>query len=126
MGNDNARKLPSEASIREYWRDKLWKQKGYDSPDEFMEMGLCFACGSDAGKTPERAHIKARGEGGTDSPDNLHVLCHVCHKDSEGLSGERYFQWLKQRSFMDMITSASCRAGFNLWHETKQKEGNEL
>jgi len=116
----SARKPPSEKAIREYWRDKLWRVKGFDSPEEFMEPGVCFACGSYEGAVLERAHIKAKGEGGTDSPDNLHVLCHVCHQDSEGLSGERYFQWLKQRSFMDMITSASCRAGMNLWHETRQ------
>jgi len=120
MGSYTARKLPSEVAIREYWRDRLWREKGFDSPDEFMEPSVCFACGI-ADHDIEKAHIKARCEGGTDSPDNIHMLCPICHRDSEALTGGQYFKWLGERTFMDMAISASCRAGFNPWHETRQR-----
>jgi len=73
------RMMPSERAIRTYWlRTDLPKDKGFDAI-EFMG-GICFACGMDS--KCERAHILARCVGGTDSAENLHMLCGICHKDS--------------------------------------------
>lgn len=106
------RKMPTENAIRKYWSESLWEIKGFDSADEFINKGTCFACGMDAGGI-ERAHIKAKCEGGSDTVENLHMLCHVCHKDSEFLSGDQYADWFHSRSVMDMLISAACRRGFN-------------
>lgn len=108
--NQAPRKMPSEKVIRSHWSKKLWAIKGYDSENEFLELGTCFACGMHG---DERAHILARSAGGSDTPENLHILCHVCHKDSEYLEGERYMAWLIERSPVDMFMSAAMRRGFN-------------
>lgn len=104
------RKMPREMVIRRYWVEMLWKAKGYDSPAEFLEPGTCFACGME-GK--ERAHILARADGGSDLPGNLHILCRVCHKDSERLDGEKYMTWLMERSPIDRLMSEAMRYGAN-------------
>jgi hypothetical protein len=75
-----------------------------------MERGTCFACGMDGA---ERAHILARAVGGGDEVENLHILCGVCHKDSEYLDGGRYMGWLMQRSPVDRFMSGAMRCGFN-------------
>ncbi len=108
--NTTPRKMPSELAIRAHWAKRLWAIKGYDSEAEFLERGTCFACGMD-GK--EKAHIVARVVGGDDSPENLHILCSVCHKDSEYLDGDRYMAWLVERSPVDMFMSSAMRCGFN-------------
>jgi len=108
--NTTKRKMPTELAIRAHWADRLWRAKGYDSEAEFMERGTCFACGMDGA---ERAHILARVAGGGDEVENLHVLCGVCHKDSEYLDGERYMGWLMQRSPVDRLMSEAMRFGFN-------------
>lgn len=106
------RKMPSERAIRIHWSERLWQVKGFDSVVEFMENGTCFACGWNDGAA-ERAHIHARCNGGIDTAENLHMLCRICHKDSEGLEGERYWEWLMQRNALDRSISAAIRRGFN-------------
>ena len=103
--------MPTELAIRAHWADRLWLAKGYDSKAEFMERGTCFACGMSGS---ERAHILARVAGGDDTPENLHILCWVCHKDSEYLEGSAYMDWLMDRNALSMIMSAAARVGFNL------------
>ena len=109
--NPTPRKMPTELAIRAHWADRLWLAKGYDSKAEFMERGTCFACGMSGN---ERAHILARAAGGDDTPENLHILCGVCHKDSEYLEGSAYMDWLMDRSALSMIMSGASRCGFNL------------
>ena len=109
--NTTPRKMPTELAIRAHWADRLWLAKGYDSKAEFMERGTCFACGMSGS---ERAHILARVAGGDDTPENLHILCHRCHKDSEYLEGSAYMDWLMDRNALSMILSAAARVGFNL------------
>ena len=108
--NTTPRKMPSELAIRAHWAKRLWAIKGFDSEAEFLERGTCFACGMDGS---ERAHIVARSVGGSDGCENLHILCGVCHKDSEYLDGERYMAWLVQRSPVDRLMSGAIRCGFN-------------
>jgi hypothetical protein len=108
--NTTKRSMPTELAIRKHWVDRLWRQKGYDSAEEFVGCRTCFACGLDGN---ERAHIVARAVGGGDELENLHILCWVCHKDSEHLEGSRYMNWLLQRSPVDRIVSHAVRNGFN-------------
>jgi hypothetical protein len=61
----------------------------------------------------ERAHILARAAGGDDTPENLHILCGVCHKDSEYLEGSAYMDWLMDRSALSRMISGAVRCGFN-------------
>lgn len=51
---------------------------------------------------------------GVDDASNIHILCGVCHKDSEYLDGGRYLAWLISRTPLDMIMSASAKRGINL------------
>ena len=109
--NTTSRKMPSELAIRAHWAKRLWAIKGFDSEAEFLERGTCFACGMDG--IIERAHIVARSVGGSDGCENLHILCRVCHKDSEYLDSERYMAWLVQRNPVDRFISGAMRRGFN-------------
>jgi 5-methylcytosine-specific restriction endonuclease McrA len=105
--------MPVESVIRSYWADALWLRKGFDSPEEFMEPGVCFACGMDNDGV-ERCHILARCCGGSDDAANLHMLCRTCHKDSEGLDGEQYWSWFFERTWLDAWASLLARKGVNL------------
>jgi hypothetical protein len=108
--------MPSHKAIREFWAPRLWEVKGFDSMTEFLSGDPCFACGFDnQGVATERAHITALCHGGSNRPENLHCLCSICHKDSERLSGEDYWKWLRERTFMDRLLSKAARGGLNLW-----------
>ena len=118
------RKMPSTKQIRRHWASFLVREKGFDSEQEAMEEGICFACGQDGN---ERCHIKAKQEGGTDHESNLHILCEICHKDSEYLSGDAYFYWLRHRTPVDAFISFAVKRGFNPWAELAKappKQGN--
>lgn len=92
------RKRYSEKTIRTYCASTdIWHEK-FDSEDEFLEHGNCFACGMDHGYL-ERAHIKALVSGGEDHPRNIHMLCRCCHQASELIYGEVYYIWFHSRNF---------------------------
>ena len=112
----DGRRMPSESVIRAHWADRLWERKGFDSPDEFREVGVCFACGMNGDNVGgvERCHILARCCGGSDDASNLHMLCRICHKDSEALDGERYWSWFFERTWLDAAASILARNGVNL------------
>ena len=55
--------------------------------DYMKQHPFCEACGEKAQGLPH--HIKTRGSGGTDSPDNLLRLCHHCHFDIVHSKGHR-------------------------------------
>ncbi len=109
--------LPSERSIRAYWAsvftaEELWR-KSFDSPNEFMEEWICFACGHCDFK-PERAHIIPRSKYGLNTVENLHMLCPLCHEDSEGLSTlDRYWKWFWDRTMQDTWVSIAWRQGID-------------
>jgi hypothetical protein len=122
-----ARKMPTCDAIRRHWAEKLVEIGKFDSVQEVMEANYCFACGNiveslspvadgehDLGQILERAHIKARCEGGTDDLDNLHLLCEVCHKDSEIYSDSEYWEWLKARNLWDVALSLVWRSNLEI------------
>jgi 5-methylcytosine-specific restriction endonuclease McrA len=110
------RSLPSQPAIRRHWSTTdLWTRKGFDSLAEFLEPGTCFACGMNHSGDCERAHIEPRVGSGSDDAANLHLLCWVCHKDSEGRTGAEYWRWFWERSTVDALMSGAARSGANLW-----------
>jgi hypothetical protein len=104
------RKNYSPKTIRNYWSGTdIWHEK-FDSKEEFLEEGTCFACGFvpiDA--RLERAHIKALWMGGNDTIDNIHLLCIACHQASEELFGNLYWNWFKKRNIFDVILSGAAK-----------------
>lgn len=82
---------------------------------EFLEADYCFACGCGDDST-ERAHILARANGGGDGVENIHLLCPVCHQDSESLDAVRYNEWLLGRHLLDGILSRCFRVGMQPTH----------
>ena len=60
--------------------------------------GCCFACGSCAGRSLERAHIIAKSSGGTYDPSNFWLLCGPCHRDQpDGAPPEAQELWRAAR-----------------------------
>ena len=100
--------LPSKNVIRKQWAEWLVEVGKFDSVTEVMEADYCWACGfihsdTDGDDWTEKAHILAHMEGGTENPDNLHLLCKWCHLSSEMLTGDEYFEWFKARNLSDML-----------------------
>lgn len=98
------RKLPSKSQIRDHWAVWLVEQDKFDSVVEVKEADHCFACGIEA--TTQRAHITPHVIGGPDTVENLHLLCFACHTDSEFLTGDDYYEWLRDRTLWDRLASA--------------------
>lgn len=82
--------MPKISAIIEYWHPILLRM-GLEIDYELINNPQCFVCGSM--QMLERAHIKPRFNGGTDEIKNLHVLCAVCHKESEFFMGKKYWKW---------------------------------
>ncbi len=97
--------------IRAYWANNtdIWHEK-FDSKEEFLEEGTCFACGFvPTDEVLERAHIKALWMGGKDDLENIHLLCRECHHASEDLFGDLYWKWFKKRNYFDVIFSLAAK-----------------
>src|SRR5262245_33789992 len=98
-------RTPSREAIRAYWAEQgIWQGK-FISQEEFLDTsddelghGACFACAWIYEHGLERAHILSDAAGGTQTVDNLHLLCRYCHRDSEWLSGDAYWQWFRKRT----------------------------
>lgn len=100
--NTLPRSEPTKAVIRAHWADRIGgdSRGRFDSPAEFLLDDYCFACGFVA--NTERAHILARNCGGDDSAENIHLLCWSCHRASEPISGEEYWEWFWNRRREDV------------------------
>lgn len=109
------RSMPSVRAIREYWAPVLARIGKYDSVTEALDP-TCFACGFDTVpgcRGLERAHILSRVSGGADTVDNLHMLCPMCHKASEFLTGEPYWIWLSERTIVDRCFQVAAAHGYS-------------
>jgi len=71
-----------------------------------MPSDICWACRTEC--PLERAHIVARQEGGVDKDYNIHLLCWVCHKESETLMGYSYLHWLILKRIVFSIGGYYC------------------
>ena len=74
--------------------EELMESKGIE---DYMFINsktpACMACGRF--KKIQRAHILPVCEGGDNSLSNIHLLCAGCHGESENLSGEKYWNWMR-------------------------------
>ena len=77
---------------------KYWAGIGRIAIDE----PACFACGMIRRKWGEylqRAHVVPRALGGTDSPQNIVLLCDRCHRESPDCTNPRHMHsWIDSRS----------------------------
>jgi hypothetical protein len=117
--NDKRKSMPKWNDIFEFWSGTSLPLIKTGFPQSFAE-NKCFACGV---KYPvmvklERAHIQPLWTGGSNACENLHLLCHVCHKDSENLgrpdrpkSLERYWAWFFLRDLQKRSISSRIRNG---------------
>ncbi len=105
--------LPSRDKIKAYWWRELILLGKFHSKDEFFAAEFCFACGllwdGKYAQCLEKAHIIAHCDGGTEAPDNLHLLCPTCHHDSEGLCGPDYWTWFIERGPLRALVSYAMR-----------------
>ena len=90
--------MPKKAAIYKYWAEtlchdfgKFWLDVDYET-NKSKILNTCFACGSEIGV--QRSHIKPNWQGGTEDISNLHLLCPMCHIESESYTGELYNEWL--------------------------------
>lgn len=88
--------MPHEKPIREYWAEHpLNKHLNQSDYTPASDGRPCMACG---GYGNERAHILALSQNGTNLPSNHHMLCSICHFQSEMLQGHVYWLWLVCKS----------------------------
>lgn len=118
--------MPTWNKIKEFWSNtSLFQLKGVKD----INKNFCFACLADYGEMKlERAHIHALCTGGSNEISNLHLLCSVCHKDSEFLGGssggyeklyvdktqELYWKWFFDRDFAKSSFSSWVKGGYAL------------
>lgn len=123
MSKKVKRYIPTKNQIKNYWKHKIVEIKHNIFPSvEYLCKGdYCFACGMLTNDHTERAHILARQEGGSDEVDNLHLLCSICHKDSEMLSGEEYNEWLINRTHVDAILSICYKVDYSFFRSFREK-----
>ena len=86
---------PTEHHIRAYWKEHplgehLNQVKGWINNGGKSERP-CMACG---GYGNIKCHITPLSICGSNEYSNLHMLCDICHKESEGLYGYPYWLWI--------------------------------
>lgn len=86
---------------------------------ETLDLGgepcrVCWACSKPG--TPQRAHVVARANGGTDEPGNYLLLCRLCHSEQpDGMPREVQEQWLRDReTAMERIVRLGVAIGSEL------------
>lgn len=82
---------PNKQLICNHWISFLLQNKKA-AHKSFIYETACFACGC-VTKHLDRAHIKPVISGGSNTVENLHLLCKICHKESEFLEDADYWQW---------------------------------
>ena len=111
--------MPSRERITRYWvnnhRDHpeslpWWNREPYYEHQIPEDCKWCFAC-KKSYHSVDRAHILPLSSGGGNGCENLHLLCHSCHKESEHLSGEVYWVWIKSRRWWHVHTQAMVERG---------------
>jgi 5-methylcytosine-specific restriction endonuclease McrA len=86
------RKMPCHSRVFHHWRiNKLLPLNA--------TKYTCFECGyvHPTGCNLERAHIVARCDGGPDICENLVLLCHDCHVETDGRTFAEWTNTLKNK-----------------------------
>jgi hypothetical protein len=84
MTESKRNSMPTKKQICEYWEE---------DPHLLALEDVCWRCGV-ISRHLERAHILPKIEGGTNDESNMHLLCKMCHKETEHLWGKSYWQAL--------------------------------
>lgn len=103
--------MTSRDSIRKHWQDWLIDNNKF-AVIEQVYSSLCWGCGQDFDL--ERAHIVPRVEGGSDAPDNLVMLCYICHKVSELIDPADFLKWLRNRTLDDYLRDVQSKESMRL------------
>jgi hypothetical protein len=87
------RKMPTKASILDYWQNC---QKMWDAP---KSINICMACGFDG--LISRCHVQSVADGGSDDLSNIVLLCRSCHHRQESVCVTEYGRASFMSSLMD-------------------------
>lgn len=97
MRTNRRKGMPTREAIKNHWFPAHFAAFGDALHGPFRDDELvadeCWACGDV--RRVERCHIVSIENGGPNTADNLVLLCHHCHVDSEYLSPETFWQWLR-------------------------------
>jgi hypothetical protein len=89
--------IPSRKKIIDYWANI---NHPLDDGQFAVKNGAyerCFACGANHRRL-ERAHIVPARLGGTVDCSNLHILCNICHLESEKFeTADSYWKWYEYK-----------------------------
>lgn len=91
--------MPTPSRIVKHWSGRLINV--HRKMDDISDCETCcFACGFQFEHVLQRCHILPVNLGGDNSPENLHMLCHMCHIQSEELFGRAYWDWFSQQTLV--------------------------
>lgn len=86
--------MPTRAQIRDHWFPEKFSAFGLTrGGDDELVSDECWACGNT--QRVERCHIHSVDDGGVNTPDNLVLLCHACHVESENLQPDAFWIWVR-------------------------------
>jgi HNH endonuclease len=95
--------MPSRSKIKEYWFPLHFSSFGETrTGDDELVDDECWACGNSI--YIERCHIHSLSEGGTNNADNLVLLCRGCHHESELLSPDFFWNWIRGKRKTDWMS----------------------
>lgn len=102
--------MPNRHAVRAYWAARLSRglYRKFSSEAVALSRFVCFACSSDWGRL-DRAHIHPLGLEGSNDAANLHLLCAICHVESEDLTGRAYWRWFFDRHVADIYSALEGR-----------------
>lgn len=89
---------------------------------------LCWGCGAEHSiSTFEKCHIVPEMLGGTDTPDNLYILCKKCHKESPDTNNPKNFlRWVYRRRYDYVWGMVHPRIQFDQISEELRLRGYEM
>lgn len=93
---------PTRERIAAYWFPKHFARFGKTrTGDDELLADECWACGN--GTRVERCHIHSFDDGGPNTADNLVLLCRPCHDESEFLSPDGFWTWIRSKRQVDWM-----------------------
>lgn len=102
--------------VAKHWAKRISIIKSHPE-NEFNEAQRCFAC-----LLPlplQKAHIIPFNDTKDNSLENLHLLCQSCHRDSEFIQEDEYWEWLEDRTTLDCIVSMADFEGKSIKNMSK-------
>lgn len=112
--------MPNREAIKAHWFPDKFAQFGVARHGQIRDDELvaceCWACGDT--RRVERCHIVSIEDGGPNTADNLVLLCHSCHVESEYMTPETFWQWMRNsrqtvwRPRHEHAAERLARAGF--------------